>query len=75
MIDIKEIDGKTSFEFDQENFSTIKPVSNKRIKDIEGILKKLKDNNIYTIGRIVVFKDEYLANTRPDLAIKWSWDT
>jgi hypothetical protein len=75
MIDIKETDGKTSFEFDQENFSTIKPVSNKRIKDIEGILKKLKDNDIYTIGRIVVFKDEYLANTRPDLAIKWSWDT
>jgi len=75
VIDIKEIDGKTSFTLDADNFSTIIPVSNNRISDIEWILRKLKDNNIYTIGRIVVFKDSYLAYKRPDLAIKWSWDT
>lgn len=75
VIDIKEIDGKTSFSFEAQDFSTIIPVSNNRISDIKSILKRLKDNDIYTIGRIVVFKDEYLANTRPDLAIKWSWDT
>lgn len=75
MIDIKEIDGKTSFSFNSKDFWDIKPSSNNRISDISPILEELKDNNIYTIARIVVFKDEYLANTRPDLAIKWSWDT
>lgn len=75
VIDIKEIDWKTSFAFDSELFWNIKPTSNNRISDISAILKKLKENNIYTIARIVVFKDSHLANTRPDLAIKWSWDT
>jgi hypothetical protein len=75
VIDVKEIDGKTSFEFNSDDFSDIKPLSNNRIPDISASLKRLKDNDIYTIGRIVVFKDAYLANARPDLAIKWSWDS
>lgn len=75
IIDIKEIDGRTSFSFAPEAFGDIKPSSNNRIPDISAVLKRLKDNNIYTIARIVVFKDTYLANKRPDLAIKWSWDT
>jgi hypothetical protein len=40
------------------------------IKDIGGLLKSLRERGIYTIARIVVFKDEPLASARPDLAVK-----
>ena len=40
------------------------------VKDIRGLLQSLKERGIYTIARIVVFKDELLGTARPDLAIK-----
>ncbi len=36
----------------------------------EELIKELHDNDIYVIGRLVVFKDHYLATKRADLAIK-----
>ena len=39
------------------------------LKDPEGLLKYLKGKGIYTIARIVVFKDNVLARARPDLAV------
>ncbi len=40
------------------------------IDDIGALLKRLKDAKIYTIARIVVFKDDVLATKRPELAVK-----
>jgi hypothetical protein len=40
------------------------------VKDIKGLLGTLKERGIYTIARIVVFKDDVLGAARPDLAIK-----
>ncbi len=40
------------------------------VKDIKGLLASLKERGIYTIARIVVFKDTVLGAARPDLAIK-----
>lgn len=40
------------------------------IKDLNALINKLHQNNIYTIARIVVFQDPILAKIRPDLAIK-----
>lgn len=71
MIDIKEVDWYTSFQFDNEKFWKIKPVSNNKIKNIKELIEKLHKNNIYVIARIVTFKDKRLANNRPDLALKW----
>src|SRR5262249_8772562 len=39
------------------------------IKDFDALLASLKAQGIYTIARIVVFKDNVLANHRRDLAI------
>ncbi len=39
------------------------------MKDFDGLLRSLRDRNIYTIARIVTFKDPVLARHRPDLAI------
>jgi hypothetical protein len=40
------------------------------IYDVEEVLQTLKDNGIYTIARLVVFKDPIVAENRPDLAIQ-----
>lgn len=40
------------------------------VKDIKGLLGTLKEKGIYTIARIVVFKDNVLGAAHPDLAIK-----
>jgi hypothetical protein len=40
------------------------------VKDIDGLLKSLRDRGVYTIARIVVFKDDPLASAKPDLAVK-----
>jgi hypothetical protein len=40
------------------------------IKDMKGLVKSIKDKGVYTIARIVVFKDDLLAVARPDLAVK-----
>jgi hypothetical protein len=39
------------------------------VKDIRSLLQSLREKGIYTIARIVVFKDDVLA-TRPELAVK-----
>jgi hypothetical protein len=40
------------------------------VRDMKGLLKSLKEKGIYTIARIVVFKDNLLAFSKPGLAIK-----
>ena len=40
------------------------------IKDVNGLIRSLRASGIYTIARIVVFKDSPLALARPDLAVK-----
>lgn len=40
------------------------------VRDIDRLLAAFKEKGIYTIARIVVFKDDLLATARPDLAVK-----
>lgn len=40
------------------------------VKDIRALMKSLKEKGIYTIARIVVFKDNLLGLSKPDLAVK-----
>lgn len=41
-------------------------------KDLPELIAKLREQDIYTIARIVVFKDTLLAQAHPELAIKTS---
>lgn len=70
-IDIKTVSGYVNFDMSDGKFSSIVPVSNNTIADISSIIEELHEKWVYVIGRVVVFKDKYLAETRPDLAIKW----
>lgn len=40
------------------------------IGDVRGMLRRLRENGIYAIARIVVFRDEVLAQARPDWAVQ-----
>ncbi len=40
------------------------------IPDLPDFIKKLKEQNVYTIARVVVFKDDLLARRRPELSVK-----
>jgi hypothetical protein len=39
------------------------------LKDFDGLMADLKARGLYTIARIVTFKDNVLAHSRPDLAV------
>lgn len=69
VIDVKEDDGTLLFKM--EAGEKYNPNANRRspIKDINKFMKKLKDNNIYTIARVVSFKDPTYAKANPDKAI------
>jgi len=70
IVDIKNEYGSTSFKtsFTQANrYGADKQRTN---RDIAKFMKLLKDRNIYTIARIVTFKDELQASHNPEYAIK-----
>lgn len=65
VIDIKEelIFYDSQVEFFQDA-GTVRPII-----DLPTLLKKFQDHDIYTIARLVVFKDSLVAENRPDLAV------
>jgi hypothetical protein len=42
----------------------------KRIPDLKNLIAKLKEKNVYTIARIVAFRDSLIVKAKPDLAVK-----
>ncbi len=68
VIDAKDDDGLITWETDIPLAIEI-GANSRKIKDIEGVLKLLHDNDIYTIARVVVFVDPVLAKGRPSWAI------
>jgi len=69
VIDIKDYSGYISYKTGVEEILKYKS-EQIMISDIDALLKKLHENNIYAIARITVFQDPVLARARPDLAIK-----
>lgn len=69
VIDVKEDFGKMLFKTEAELKYIGKSDKRYPINDIQAFIKKLKDNNIYAIARIVSFKDPTYAAKHPDKAI------
>ena len=70
VIDVKGDYGELTFPM-SESINKYTKLANKNpiIKEIEPVIKKLKDNGIYTIARIVSFKDTIYAKENPDKII------
>ncbi|GAF66874.1 hypothetical protein BTS2_3779 [Bacillus sp. TS-2] len=67
VIDIKEDHGYLTYRPEED--SPFYDISKNYIGDIEGLMKRLEEENIYPIARIVVFKDTELAEKKPE----WSF--
>ena len=68
VIDIKDSTGKVGYD------SKVPLVAQtgayeRRIRDLDAILKLCREKKVYTIARIAVFQDPNLAKARPDLAV------
>ena len=78
VIDVKNDEGNVTFRLTNEEITENIPVLDQisemqagvhYIRDIQALMQELKDHNIYTIARIVCFKDPILAAARPELAL------
>ncbi len=70
VIDVKDVTGYVSYATGVALARQIGADKEIRIRDIRGLLERLRQHGIYPIARIVVFKDQLLAKRRPDLAIQ-----
>ena len=70
VIDVKGDRGVITYRSDIPLVSQIGAQRQVIVKDIKGLLTSLKEKGIYTIARIVVFKDDILGTARPELAIR-----
>ena len=72
VIDIKNDWGAVTYDSSAQKSVSSKSEADRHvlIKDMSRLVEKLKSHNIYLIGRVVAFKDPWLARARPDLAMK-----
>src|SRR5690625_4313650 len=68
VIDVKDDLGNITFPMDDE--SPYADIGTNYIYKIGVMMKRLEEEEIYPIARIVVFKDTVLAEERPDLSFK-----
>ncbi len=69
VIDIKNDGGEITFKMSEDTEPGRLGNCVRYIRDIEGLMQTLKEHNVYTIARIVSFKDPLLAEKRPELAL------
>lgn len=69
VIDVKNDDGRVTYHMDSGKAKAIGADTN-LISDIDGLIQKCREKDIYLIGRIVAFKDPYLAKKKPELSVK-----
>ncbi len=70
VVDVKNEYGSTSFLTDFKQANKYGAHKSRTNRDIDKFMKLMKSKNIYTIARIVTFKDELQASNNPDYAIK-----
>lgn len=70
VIDVKNDSGQVTYQSALPIVQNIGADAKPIIPDLPEKIRNLKSNGIYTIGRIVVFKDPYLASKKPEWAMQ-----
>ncbi len=70
VIDVKDDSGLMTYSSELPDVQFTGANKNVRIKDIDALIKVLRDNNIYSIARIVTFKDRIAGDKYANLAVK-----
>lgn len=68
VIDVKNDYGQLTYRSSLPQVTELGADGRPAIRDMPGLLKRLKAKGIYTIGRVVAFKDPYLAQARSEYA-------
>ena len=68
VIDLKDDFGRIVCSMDSPTVTELEAVR-VYISDMEGMMKKLKEHNIYTIARIPAFRDSWLGERKPEWCI------
>ncbi len=69
VIDVKNDEGVVTYKMQSDTVLEIES-GVRYISDIEKLIEKLHEKDIYVIARIVAFKDPYLAKKKPELCLK-----
>ena len=69
VIDIKNDEGKVTYKMQSEQVLEI-GAGVRYISDIDELVAKCKEKDIYLIARIVAFRDPYLAERKPEWAVR-----
>lgn len=72
VIDVKNDEGLVAWNSDIEIVNSVGSNWNTPLKNFDNLMTYLKEKEIYTIARIVAFKDPYFAKNNPDHAIQLS---
>lgn len=70
VIDVKNDDGRITFAMDDAPTVNEIGATKKYIGDIDTLMAQLKDRGLYTIARVVAFRDPYLAEQKPEWSLK-----
>lgn len=70
VIDIKNDDGRVTYKMDPDTLVSQIGASINYVSDMKELVQRCKEKNIYLIARVVAFKDPYLAQQRPELAVR-----
>lgn len=70
VVDVKNEYGSTSFLTSFKQANSYGAQKNRTNRNIQKFIQTMRDKNIYTIARIVTFKDEIQASHNPEYAIK-----
>ena len=70
VIDVKNDEGLVAWKSDIEIVNRVGSNWNTPMKDFDTLMNYLKEKEIYTIARIVAFKDPFFAKNNPDHAIQ-----
>ena len=70
VIDMKEDEGRVTYQSGIPLVKEVKSDGTRFIRDIDQMMQTLKENHVYTIARIVCFKDPFLAGKKLDWAMQ-----
>lgn len=68
VIDVKNDEGKVTYKMQSDSVRELEAAVG-YIPDIDALVQKCKEKNIYLIARIVAFRDPYLAEKKPEWAL------
>lgn len=69
VIDVKDDQGRVTYSMDLPLVNEIQACQ-LFIRDMPGLMEKLRERDIYPIARVVAFRDPYLAEKKPEWCIK-----